>query len=410
MSNSADDSLVELLSAPESTFRMQALHLLCEGYASDPKILQYVLDGWDQWGAEEAFPEFPMLSHVPIPADRIETCCKLATTMAEGKPLTDKETRCAGRLIEQLASLPASELAPHLEMIESTVSTSKIFFRVDMEGLRSRIEFAGQSADALAAKLDVAIAALTEDSSDASALRGGLHALEALRRSHPDYMHLPGVLAKRPQDDGAGAVSFQLTIQSLIAFPGLDLESCLAKHLADERESVLANVVEALVRCRSHAAARAFIERYDKVPQGNRQWIARGLQRLRTDGQAEAIAKLRATVDDPTLWLMLLIAEARQLDEKSIESIASDVNRIVSYSEALIDSLNIFAKVHENAAHAAVLQTAFMEYLKRSSVRVQEKLAEQKEKVLAQQSGQPQSRKSRDRARRGVLDRFKKKQ
>ena len=60
-----NDDLVRLLADDESSFRMLALHFLSEGYAQDARILTSVLAGWDRWGVELAFPELPLLSHVP---------------------------------------------------------------------------------------------------------------------------------------------------------------------------------------------------------------------------------------------------------------------------------------------------------------------------------------------------------
>ncbi|QDV28064.1 hypothetical protein [Aureliella helgolandensis] len=366
MNSNPQKSLIELLASPDEVLRDIALSTLCESYAADDAILENVLAGWKEWGPNSAFPDFPMLSYLPIAGTRVDEVCQLAVHMSQGKPLTDKSTRCAGKLVEQVVRLPASELAPHLERLQHTVAQSKIFFRVSMANLLTRLELATLPADSLAELLDAAIGKLAESPDDVAANLQGVAALEALRRQHPDYMNLPGVLANRPADTGPSAASFRLTLQSLIAFPEPDISEHLAQHLLDQRESVHVNAVEALVRTRSPAAGQVFIEQFPQGGLSNQQWITRGLQRLQADGLALRIAELRAETSDPSLWLMLVIAEARQFSPSSLHHLAVELDRLMTHSEALVNTLNLYAKVHHAHPESIAFQAALLRYLART--------------------------------------------
>ncbi len=359
-----NNDLVDLLADDESSARMLALHFLSEGYALEAKILTSVLEGWDRWGVEAAYPELPMLSHVPIPAAMVAECCHRAAGIVPGKKLTDTPTRCAGKLLEQVVCLPAAELLPHQSLITTTARASKIFFRVDLVVLAQRIAMLQLDSDELAQRLEIAIETLSHQSDNTAAFHDGLAALESLRFQHPEYLHMSAAIAQSPPDNGAQAVSFQLSMHSLIQFAQEGVEATLAKHLVDNRESIHSNAVEGLVRIGSPLAAAHLILQFEHADDGAQRWIARGLQRLRADGLAEELARLRDTTKDPALWLMLLVAEVRQFDSASLSRIAEEIERVQLFSGALIDALNVYVRVHDTSSGSRAIQQAFMSYLK----------------------------------------------
>ena len=360
-----NDDLVRLLADDESSFRMLALHFLSEGYAQDARILPNVLAGWDRWGVELAFPELPLLSHVPIPATMLVDCCQRAADIVPGKKLTDTRTRCAGKLLEQVVCLPASELRPYQALIAETASASKIFFRVDTLALAQRIAMLELDSDGLAQRLDSAIETLSHQSDNTAAFHDGLAALEALRFKHPETIDMSAAIAQSPPADGLQAISFQLSMHSLIQFAQAGAEVALAKHLADSRESIHSNAVEALVRIGSPLTAAHLIWQFEVADEGAQRWIARGLQRVRADGLAEEVARLRNATQEPALWLMLLVAEVRQFDSASLQRIIDEMERVQVFSGALIDALNVYVRVFETSPGSRALQQAFMNYLKR---------------------------------------------
>lgn len=360
-----NDDLIRLLANDEATVRTLALSFISEGYAQEPDVLTAVFAGWDRWKVDLAFPEFPLLSHVPIPAAAVRECCERAAAIVPNRKITDRQTRCAGKLMEQVVRLPAAELQPHQLQIEETIGLSKIFFRVDLEILRNRIALLELTSDQLAAQLESAIATLAQQPDSGAAFHQALAALETLRFHHPAYIDMTAAIARTPPDSGVQATSFQISMQSLIQFAQPDAEEALAKLLVDSREAIHCNAVDALVRIGSPLAAAHLIARFDQVDPGAQRWVARGLQRVRAPGLAVEIARLRSATQDPTLWGMLLVAEVRQFDLSSLELVAAELERVEGYSGALIDALNVYVRVHEIAAGARLIQQAFMNYVKR---------------------------------------------
>jgi hypothetical protein len=369
MSEFEHDPLIELLLADRPTVRTNALELLSDSYADDPRITEFVFRQWDRLGVAEAFPEFPLLPYFPVDATRIDECCQRSAKMVAGRKLTDPETRCAGKLIEHLTMLPADALEPHFELLEKTTQQSKIFFRVDLPGIHQRIEFASLTADQLAEQLDEAITRLSANPEDEHATKQALNAIGTLRRQHPDYLDLQSVIGQVPSDQGPQAISFQLTLQSLIEFSHPGLEPELAQHLADERESVHSIASTALVRTRTRLAAHSLIEQYQQTPPENQKWIARGLQRIRVPGSfleiADCLGQLRGRTTDPALRLMLLVAELRQLDPSSCSRIAEELDRVSEHSEFLLASLMLYADANQQAPEIDQVWQAYRRYKER---------------------------------------------
>ena len=415
----ANAELIPLLASQDATIRTIALHWLSEGYANEAAICRQVWHVWDTLGAAEGFPEFPMLSHFPIAesprdttatgdelaaANAIEESCRRASQMVAGAKLTSTESRSAGKLIEQLTRLAPHQLAPHVELLQHTVAQSKIFFRVDVPGVHARVGLMNRAADELAAQLDESIESLTSNRDDAPAVHRGLHALEALRRGHPNYLQLAAVLEGTPPDHGPRAISFQLALQSLVHFAEPGLESALAPHLHDHREAVYVTAIDALVRAGTPAAAEVLLQAFPTAEQSNQQWIARGLQRICVKGLAREIAGLRAVTQEPHLWIMLLVAEIRQMDLEHADWLAAEVNRVSGHSYALINALTIYNTVHAGQDRLLLLQSAFVQYLARTEQRLMHERADKEEQLRKTQADE---RRKRNQARQAELRRFR---
>jgi hypothetical protein len=294
----------------------------------------------------------------------------------DSRSLLDPATRCAGKLLEHVLRLPASQLGSYVELIEATTRHSKIFFRVDVKALRERLEWHTLGADALAGHLERSLALLSEDPNHPAAFKSGLHALEALRSRHPHYIDLAGVLVQTPPEQGAGQASFLLTLHSLIHVEQNGLEELLAKHTLDSRESIHSNAVEALVRMGTLAAGQALLNQFTVAAAPCQRWIARGLQRIRTVDLADGIAQLRSQISDPTLWLMLLVAEVRQFNLVSLPRIVAELERVPEYASLLMEALSLYVRIHADSPGARELQNAFMTYLQRANHNIQQQLTE----------------------------------
>ncbi len=362
-----NDDLIRLLASDEAVVRTLALNFLSEGYAQDPEVLASVFAGWDRRGVDVAFPELPLLSHVPIPTTAVLECCQRAAAIVPNRKLTDRQTRCAGKLMEQVVRLPAADLRPFQSQIAETIHLSKIFFRVDLAILNNRIAMLELTSDQLAEQLESAIATLARQPDSDAAMHQALAALETLRFHHPTYLDMTAAIAHSPPDSGAQAASFQVAMHSLIQFAQPGAEETLAKFLTDPRESIHCNAVEGLVRIGSPLAAAHLIASFDQADVGQQRWLARGLQRVRADGLAEEVARLRSATQDSALWGMLLVAEVRQFELTSLELLAAELERVHGFSGALIDALNVYVRVYETAPGARQIQQAFMSYVKRVS-------------------------------------------
>ncbi len=372
-----NDDLCEMLADEATNCRMLALEFLSEGYAANDAILPAVFAAWDRWGIATSFPEFPILSSLPVAATHVADCCQRAAHMARQKKLTDPVTRCAGKLLEQVVTLRASDLRPHVESIAEAVAVSKIFFRVNVEGLRHRVGLIDLEADALALRLDNAVEALTHDANNSLAAQDGLHALEAIRFQHPDYIDMSAAIAHAPPDESPGAISFQLSLRSLIQFEQAGSEGALARHLSDQREPIHMSAVEALVRAGTPLAAAHILSCFFAGAPTAQRWMARGLQRIRAAGLAREIANLRGEISDPSLWLMLLVAEVRQFDVESLPQITAELPGVNSYAGALIDALNVYVRMHNEVDGARELQQAFMTYVQAANQELQSRIAAQ---------------------------------
>ncbi len=304
--------LVELFADEDQDVRSAALTVLCDGYALDDSILPGILQAWDRFGADKAFADFAMLSFIPARADLVPEVCRRAMKMVEGRTLTDPITRAAGKLIEQQMQLPAASLEPHRDLLRETVGKSKIFFRVDLNLQNQRIELLGQSADQIAVHLDTAIAACTANDKDDAARTKAIISLEALRRQHPHYIDLNMAIAGPPKEGGPAWTSFTVALQSLIQFTQPGVEEHIGRHLLDHREYVYSMAVEAIVRCGTAAAAEQLLTRFDDANSRAQHWIARGLQRVRSEGVSAQVAELIAL--DPHLKSSLVVAQLKQLD------------------------------------------------------------------------------------------------
>ncbi len=360
----SNDSLIELLRHANATVRMRALTVLCDGLIDDGNIFKAVRDGWEKWGADEAYPDFPMLSHFPVGQHDVAQAIALAGSMAEGGKLTDKRTRCAGKLLEQVVQLPLEVIEEHLDAIESVAASAKIFFRVRPQHARRRQELKALPLEQLSSQLDAAIAAVVETEGDADeAYLDGVLTLDALRTYHPGAIDI-GAAIRNASEVGATAVSFSMAIDSLARRGELGLEEQIAAHLHAPQEKVFTRAVEALVRLGTPAAAARLVFAMQGAPSNNRTWIVRGLQRIRAEGLAEQLHQLRERASDQKLWLMLLVAELNQLDPSSADGVAVDLRRLLVFSQQATDAAKAYIAVDMQCEKASV-ERALGDYTRR---------------------------------------------
>jgi hypothetical protein len=133
-----DVQLIAWMKHQDPRVRGASLDLVTSSYASDPSILQAVFEAWDLYGPEYAFHDFPLISHLPIPADRVEESLRRASEMSSGRKITDRACRCAGKLVEAISVADATVFAEHLAAIAELKQSSKIFFRIPLVSMSER--------------------------------------------------------------------------------------------------------------------------------------------------------------------------------------------------------------------------------------------------------------------------------
>lgn len=360
----SNDSLIELLRHADGTVRMRALTVLCDGLIDDEGIFNAVRDGWKQWGAEDAFADFPMLSHFPVGRDNVVEAIELAAEMAQGGKLTNKRVRCAGKLLEQISNLPLDYIEEHLELIESVASSAKIFFRVRPQAIRFRQELKLLPLEQLSDSLEQSIAKVVESADDADGpYAEGVASLDALREYFPDSIDMAAAI-KNSAESGPAAVSFAMAMDSLARRAEPEIEAEIAVHLHAPEERVYTRAVEALVRAGTPAAAARLVLATQGAPSNNRTWIVRGLQRIRAKGLAEQLRELRRQASDQKLWLMLLVAELNQMDPSSVEHVAKDLRRLLVFSQQATDAAKAYIAVNL-PCEKSPLESALKEYVQR---------------------------------------------
>lgn len=144
-----DEQLMGWLAHPDRIVRSASLELLTSSYVSHPGILPTIFAAWDRWGAEEAYPDFPLVSHLSIPSEMVQECLVRAESMSQGRKLTDRVCRCAGKLIEALSVCDATVLERHVVSIERLKQSSKVFFRVPIVAIKERVAALHRSSSSL---------------------------------------------------------------------------------------------------------------------------------------------------------------------------------------------------------------------------------------------------------------------
>ena len=136
-----DTTLIGLLNDESVKIRSASIELLSSSFSNDARWLPQIFAAWDRFGVNEAFPEFPLLTHFAIPSDMVAECVARARTMAQGRVLTDRVCRCAGKLIEAVSVGSPATFAPHIASIRDLKQLSKIFFRVSDQKMQARCDW-----------------------------------------------------------------------------------------------------------------------------------------------------------------------------------------------------------------------------------------------------------------------------
>jgi hypothetical protein len=142
----SDSQLLRYLSHGDHKVRSAALESLATSYSNEAGLVPTIFAGWDRYQIAAAYPEFPLVMHLPIQGQDVGECVQRAGAMVEGRKLTDRVCRCAGKLIESVSIAEPSFFAEHLASIDA--------FRISLSEMAARIEAMSRASHSLIADLD----------------------------------------------------------------------------------------------------------------------------------------------------------------------------------------------------------------------------------------------------------------
>jgi hypothetical protein len=247
-----DEQLIAWMAHPDPRVRSASLELITSSYVSNHDIVPSLFSAWDRWGPEHAFPDFPLISHLPIQADKVAECLSRAESMSAGRKLTDRTCRCAGKLVEALSVCDASVFQSHLEAIEALKQSSKVFFRVPIVSMKERVAALQRSSSSLC--LDFEDGQPTDIAIALEVLLQRGEATSWIERGFREWID--------DQEPSSLAVAV-LELASRHPIPGF--EDPLLQLLQSDRASIADQASIALVRCRSPRTLTLIADRFAKM-------------------------------------------------------------------------------------------------------------------------------------------------
>ncbi len=312
----SDQSLVELLDHKHVAIRTAALESLAASFADSPNVLPKVFEAWDRFGIAEAYPEFALLSHLPVSEQWCDVSIKRASQMVAGRKLTELECRFAGKLIEAYSVALPTAYQACLSELSKLKSESKIFFRVDTEAMCQRAGMMRLSNEQLIEIISIPQNA--EVSNDI--MRGVKSALDELhsRGVAEHYWHKAINEIEAETATAQPLTQASLEVMSRRGAAGFEYE--LAKLLG-HRDAMIADAIAiTLSRCRNMAALDAISQSFSQMSGQAKLRAAIVLQRMRLPGVASRIRLLREMNNsDRNVDEALRVAELLQFDFDYLE-------------------------------------------------------------------------------------------
>lgn len=311
-----DQQLIDLLTHDSVRYRSAALELLGASYCNAPTMLGAILEAWDRFGIEEAFPEFAQVTHLPVHHQYGPEILERSFKMVEGRKLVDPICRCAGKMVEAMVLLPAEQISEFLPDIARLKSMSKIFFRIDLNDLKKRIALTELSDEELNDQLE----SVWSGNGDVQLQADAIYALEVLHSRGVAEEIIRSWLAPNEQweQDAGQRLSIALQVASRHAFLGF--EDMLAVHIQHVQATVAATACIALARCRSRDAVFAIVERFAQEKPTTQLRMADVLGRLRVPGASVRLQELRQASKDPKICDALNLAQILHFDFGQIDN------------------------------------------------------------------------------------------
>jgi len=301
-----DSQLIAWLSQSDPRIRSAALELITNSYAMAPEILPAVFQAWDRWGPEFAFPDFPLISHLPILEGMVEETLQRAEAMSAGRKLTDRTCRCAGKLVEALSVCDPTVFVDHLHAIELLKQASKVFFRVPIVSMRERAAALQRTSSSLHLDFDDGQPADMSIALECLFQRGEANAW--IDRGFQEW------------DEESSPTSLAVAVLELASRKALHgYEASLLKLLQSDRVSVADLASIALVRCRSPRTQKDIADGFATMPRSGQLRSVDIVRRSRLPQSSNLLHYLMPLGRDFLVQDSIRIAEVLLFDFESLE-------------------------------------------------------------------------------------------
>ena len=313
----SDSTLIGLLTHESVAVRSASLELLSGSFSTDARWLPQVFAAWDRYGAQDAFPEFPLLTHFAIPTELVSECIERAMRMSAGRPLTDRVCRCAGKLIEAISVASPVTFVNHVEAIHELKLQSKIFFRVNDQKMHARCGWIDREFSDLAETLTQNPSSIVNlyEVLESQFLQG--RADEVLKTAFESLrLDLQGRMDSQERTmDHVSHVCLELaTRYRMVGYEAWFVD------LLDHSESAIADAASVgLARCRTDTSLTLIADRFADYSKPGQLRSIDVLRRGRLPKTSELLRFLRAHGHGSQVQNALRAAEVLQFDFTSLE-------------------------------------------------------------------------------------------
>lgn len=307
----SDHLLIQWLEHEQVAVRSASLELLSSSYSTDHRWCQSVFQAWDHFSPQEAFPEFPLLTHLEITHDLVPECIARADSMSRGRALTDRACRCAGKLIEAVSVCSPNHFQTHLADLDRLKRSSKIFFRIDMDRLRYRVELLERNSDDplvewFAKDVEPTLPYGLYPHVESCFVRG--QADEALRNAF-EQIH----------SENRTSYVLEVCFELACRYRLLGYEAYFANGLDDENSSIADASAIALARCRNDQVLSLIADRFANYSRSGQLRSIDVLRRSRLPKTTQLLRYLRAHAIGTPVQTALRVAEILQFDFSELE-------------------------------------------------------------------------------------------
>ena len=307
-----DLRLVDWLANENTLVRTAALEMLSNGYSTDQRVCEAVFSAWDKYTEQEAFPEFPLITHLEIPKEFMSETLTRAGTMSAGRPLTDRACRCAGKLLEAVSVSSPLLFREHLDQISDLKQRSKIFFRIDLDRLRFRASLLDSVND------DSMADWFTSDTPPAVPF-GYYPYLESLHLKGRAEQSLQAAFEQLTSGERKPHV-IETALELASRYRLVGYESVFADGIDDDNSSVADGCAIALARCRNDNVLSLIADRFPDYSRSGQLRSIDVLRRSRLPKTSELLRFLRAHAQGSQVQNALRIAEVLQFDFADLEN------------------------------------------------------------------------------------------